>query len=376
MSCIENPLSPCAMTGACAVLSGFKGLAVVVHGSSGCYYYPKALLKTPLYSTFLLESEIVLGTVDRLKEVVSGLEKTGKPVAVVNTCVPALTGEDLSKAFAAVTLPSGTEASGAVFVDTPGYIGDAAAGAAAAYKALDIRINPEIRGVNIDGVLSLDLFARGNLHEAERLLSLMHIPAAVRFASDTYAHLMSGVAPFTVSVNPSWDAGVGTYLGSFLFPELKKTAEALEKQFPGAVFDVFYEELSRADEQMFYYADKYLRKYAPPRAAVTSGRGYCEFADKMLRRYFGSDAALQLSREEITDYTVICEKLQEYKPDLLLGSSFEAAAVREIPCAFVGMTHPDRSRISMSASAVSGIEGGISFMERCINALIDVKKGM
>ena len=54
-SCMENPVMPCAMTGACAVLSGFKGLAVVVHGSSGCYYYPRSILRAQLYSTYLLE---------------------------------------------------------------------------------------------------------------------------------------------------------------------------------------------------------------------------------------------------------------------------------------------------------------------------------
>ena len=365
MSCIENPLSPCAMTGACAVLSGFSGLAVVVHGSSGCYYYPKALLKRPLYSTFLLESEIVLGTAERLLEVVSVLEKEGKPVAVVNTCVPALTGEDLSAAFSG---------SNAVFVDAPGYIGNAEAGVSAAYNALNIAVNPVTPGVNIDGVLPLDLFSRGNLHEAQRLLSMMGIPVGLTFASDTYACLRGGAAPYSVSVNPSWDSGVGEHLGSFLFPDLKKTAESLEKVFPDARFDVFYEELSRADELMFYYADKYLRKYTPPSAAVVSQRSYCDFAEKMLTRYFGSDAPLKLPREEISDYSAVCEKLASYEPELLLGSSYELSAVPSGRCAFAGITHPDRSRISMSAQAVSGIEGGVSFMERCINALIDCKK--
>ena len=68
MSCLENPVMPCAMTGACAVLSGFAGLSVVIHGSSGCYYYPRSILRTHLHSTYLLESEIVFGTVDRLQE--------------------------------------------------------------------------------------------------------------------------------------------------------------------------------------------------------------------------------------------------------------------------------------------------------------------
>ena len=46
-----NPVWPCAMTGACSVLAGFSGLNVLIHGSSGCYYYQRSLLKVPLFST-------------------------------------------------------------------------------------------------------------------------------------------------------------------------------------------------------------------------------------------------------------------------------------------------------------------------------------
>ena len=54
-----NPLWPCAMTGAAACLAGFDGLTVVIHGSSGCYYYPTTLLHAPLHGTFILEHEII-----------------------------------------------------------------------------------------------------------------------------------------------------------------------------------------------------------------------------------------------------------------------------------------------------------------------------
>ena len=363
--CMENPAVPCAMTGACAVLSGFDGLAVVIHGASGCYYYPKSLLKAPLYSTFLLESEIVMGTVDRLHEVVSQLETAGKPVAVINTCVPALTGDDLSKAFASTS---------AIFVDSPGYIGNAEAGVKAAYDALNIAVNPEKEGVNIDGVLGLDLYARGNLHEAQRLLSLMHIPCSLKLAAEKYSSLASGASPYTVSVNPSWNSGIGKSLGSLLFPDLNETAKQLETAFPDADMSLFYEELHKADETMFYYADKYLRKYTPPTAAVVSQKSYCGFAEQMLSRYFGSDIVASLPREEITDSAEINRILQEAEPDLLLGSSFESAAVTGKPAAFVGITQPDRSRIGIAAQPMTGIEGGIAFMERCLNALMDTKK--
>ena len=360
-SCLENPVVPCAMTGACAVLSGFAGLSVVIHGSSGCYYYPRSILKTPMYSTYLLESEIVFGTVDRLREVVSALEAEGKPVAVVNTCIPALTGEDLANAFA------GTDA---VFVDSPGFSGNAEAGVKAAYDALNIQCT-DVPAVNIDGICGLDLFARGNLHEAQRMLSVLGIPVRLSFAADTYANLKAGAAPYSVSANPAWDSGVGENLGSFLFPDIKDTLAALESRFPNADYASLEAEWRKADETMFYYADKYLRKYTPPTAVIAGQKSYCRFAEQMLVRYFGSDILASFPREEVTDYTEISEKIADAKPDIIIGSTFEAAAA---DAAFFGLTHPDRSRISMSARAVSGVEGGVMFLEGVLNALMDFQK--
>ena len=58
----DNPLWPCAMTGAAACLAGFDGVAVVIHGSSGCYYYPTTLLHAPLHGSFILENEVIFGS--------------------------------------------------------------------------------------------------------------------------------------------------------------------------------------------------------------------------------------------------------------------------------------------------------------------------
>ncbi len=361
MSCLENPVMPCAMTGACAVLSGFSGLSVVIHGSSGCYYYPRSILKTSLYSTYLLESEIVFGTVDRLQEVVSALEAEGRPVAVVNTCIPALTGEDLANAF------SGSEA---VFVDSPGFAGNAEAGVKAAYDALNIQCT-NVPAVNIDGICGLDLFARGNLHEVRRMLAKLGIPVRLVLAADSYAKLRDGAAPYSISANPAWDARVGENLGSFLFPDIKETISALETRFPNADYGALEAEWEKADETMFYYADKYLRKYTPPTAAIAGQKSYCRFAEQMLVRYFGSDISVSLPREEVTDYTEISDKISAANPDIIIGSTFEASAA---DAAFFGLTHPDRSRISMSARAVSGIEGGVMFLEGVLNSLMDFQK--
>jgi len=359
--CVENPLSPCAMTGACAILTGFSGLDVVIHGASGCYYYPKSIIKKQLYSTLLIESEIVLGTAERLKSLISDLKCTGNPVAVVNTCIPALAGEDLSTAL------DGTDG---FFVDAPGFIGNAEAGVRKAYESLNIQVTSR-EGINIDGICSLDLFSRGNLHEMQRILSILNIPIALTLASDSYQNLREGAAPFTISANPSWNSGIGDNLGSFLFSDLKNTLESLEMKFPNADFNKIEKEIETADEQMYYYADKYLRKYSPPVVAIVSQKSYCDFALWILKRYLGSDVPLILPREEETDYTIINRKLTEVNPDLILGSTFESYSQKN--SAFFGITYPDRSRISLAAHPVTGIEGAMYLLENILNATIDFK---
>ncbi|MEA5036919.1 hypothetical protein SDC9_18429 [bioreactor metagenome] len=362
-----NPVWPCAMTGACSVLAGISGMDVLIHGSSGCYYYPRSLLKVPLFCTYLLESEIVFGTVNRLKEVAGGLSAAGRPIAVLNTCIPALTGEDLSGALSEET---------ALFVDAPGFLGNVEEGAKIAFDRLGIKTDPSRNGVNIDGISLLDLFWRGNLHEADRLLRLMDVPVGLRLAKDSYANLRKGAALHTVSVNPSYPSGVGTMLGSFLFPDLKDTCDNLAEAFPDADIEPVLEEWRRADEQMFYSSDKYLRKYEPPVAAVCAQESYALFAKTMMERYFGAEVPVILARNRDaahipceTDLTKIVREISASCPDLILGSTFEANACPN--AAFLGITPPDRSRVSIAARPIAGIEGGIMFLENVLNTLID-----
>ena len=87
----DSPLWPCAMTGAAACLAGFDGITVVIHGSSGCYYYPATLLHVPLHGTFIVENEVIFGSEARLLEVVGEVAGHGKPDCRDNnlcTCDP------------------------------------------------------------------------------------------------------------------------------------------------------------------------------------------------------------------------------------------------------------------------------------------------
>ena len=155
----ETPLWPCAMTGAAACLAGFEGISVVIHGSSGCYYYPATLLHAPLHGTFILENEVVFGSGDRLREVIGDLSGKGGRIAVITTCVPSLLGEDIK------AMLDGTDV---ILVDSPGFAGELETGYRAALAALAPVVDPERRGVNIDGVSLSDPFYEGNMQEVSR----------------------------------------------------------------------------------------------------------------------------------------------------------------------------------------------------------------
>ena len=114
MSGCLNPLWPCALAGAVTALSGFSGIAVVIHGSSGCYYYPSTLLHRELHSTFLVEQEVIFGSGERLREVVHDLSRRYDLVAVVNSCVPSVLGEDTRELL---------QGCNTIVIDAPGVYG-------------------------------------------------------------------------------------------------------------------------------------------------------------------------------------------------------------------------------------------------------------
>ena len=170
-----TPLWPCAMTGAAACLAGFEGITVVIHGSSGCYYYPATLLHAPLHSTFILENEVIFGSGDRLREVIGDLSGRGGRIAVITTCVPSALGEDIK---------SMVDEKDIIVVDSPGFAGEMEAGYRAALAVLSPAIDSERPGVNIDGVSLSDPFYEGNVQEISRLLHCAGIPVGTVFCRD------------------------------------------------------------------------------------------------------------------------------------------------------------------------------------------------
>jgi nitrogenase molybdenum-iron protein alpha/beta subunit len=366
----ENPLWPCAMTGAVACLAGFEDIAVIVHGSSGCYFYPASLVGVPIHGTFLVENEIIFGTESRLAEVLRELAGRYARIAVVNTCVPAIMGEDIGDL---------ADEGQIIVVDSPGFLGDLEAGYRRALDTIAPVVDPDVFGVNIDGVCRTDPFCRGNALEARRLLSLAGVPIATTFCLDRYAATRRA-APFTVETNPDIASGVGTACGSLLgLDAVRETFERLGAEIDGADVRPVMDEIAWADARIRKACEKYLRRFDPPRVAIAGGDAYASFAADLLDRYLGAEIACVAARNgsgssgdgttRTTDFSVIRGMILDAEPDLILGSSYEASIAPD--AAFVGLTLPLRDRVALSSHAVAGVEGALRLMEEVLNACIN-----
>ena len=368
-----NPVWPCALSGAVSALSGFDGIGIVIHGSSGCYYYPATLLHRDLHSTFLVEQDVVFGAGDRLTEVVSSIHGQYKKIAVVTSCVPAVMGEDVRTQL---------EGFDVMLIDSPGFLGGFEAGYREAAGRLPLQIAGDSQEVNVEGINLADPFGRGNQREACRFLSVMGITPGVMFCLDSFDRL-GAVPEHSISVNPDLEIRRAGSLGSILgIGEMEKTVKNLADTIDGADPVPAEHEIRTVDETIARVSDKYLKRHDPPSVAIFSGLSYARFARDALKRYLDAEIVWCGSRsdnpegvegmEHVTSLSRISDIIAANAPDLVLGSSFEQSVPGDF--AFSGITPPLRGSVRLASSPIAGTEGLLGFMEDVLNACMDRSK--
>lgn len=358
------------MTGAAAALSGFDGLGVLIHGSSGCYYYPSSLLHADLHGTCITGEEVIFGAEERLRAVVEEMSRQYAKVAVVTTCVPSLTGEDVREILADWDV---------IVVEAPGFAGDFEAGYAAGLGSLEPAVDEAAPGINIAGLSGNDPFSAGNQVEALRLLSIAGIPPGVRICSDRLDRLKS-LHPWTVSVNPDLAPGPGRDLGSLLGigPAVRAAFSACDSCGWGDAGPL-EREAEAATARISRASDAFLRHYDPPTAVISGGASYAAFAAGLLRRYLDADIRMVCSRNGPVagpfpsvvscDLDIIADHIRYASPDLIVGSSIEHKILPD--AAFAGITPPLRGQVRIFPRPLAGIAGTLSFMEEVLNACTD-----
>jgi nitrogenase molybdenum-iron protein alpha/beta subunit len=357
------------MTGAVTCFAGIDGIGTVIHGPSGCYFYPATILHRELHCTFLIEEDIIFGAEERLLDLVRTLKEKYRVVAVVNTCTPAISGDEIRNCLPGEIL----------MVDSPGFIGNFEEGYLAACRALPFRADPGARGVNIDGLQLLDPFCSGNALEAERILAAAGVGVAARFC-DSPLDEIGHASGFCVQTNPDLASGYGQALGTFLgLDETGRTLRLLEKQYDNVQVDAFDHERERAERAIEASCEKFLLRHDPPVVAVFSGFSYGDFAARMLKKYLDASITVIGCRNTAghspfrtagaCSLSAVQDLVAGDPPDLILGSSFERLACPT--AAFVPFTYPLRGMVRLRARPLVGVQGLAGLMEDVLNACLD-----
>jgi nitrogenase molybdenum-iron protein alpha/beta subunit len=347
------------MCGAVSCLSGFSGIEVLIHGSSGCYFYPASLIQRPVHATLILEEEVIFGSEERLRRVVDEIRGRGGRVAVVLTCVPSVTGEDIAAML---------DDKGVFIVDSPGFAGGMEEGYRRAMAALGPEVGVDAAGITIDGLNPIDLFYRGNLFEAERLIRKAGGAVAAALAAGPVERVKA-CGRVSVGTNPGLSAGIGRSVGDLLGLDATKATFSRLSDLCGLDVGPVLQEADEAQEQIERACDKYLSRFDPPAVAVFAEASYTAFAAAAMKRFLDAEIVVSARRTgegSVTSLEEIRDLIAEAKPDLILGSSYEQTLAPGVP--FVGLTFPQRGRVRLHARPLAGIEGSLAFIEDVLTA--------
>jgi len=358
------------MTGAVSCLAGIEGIGVIIHGASGCYFYPATILRRQLYCTFLVEEDVIFGTGVRLRGLIDGIRDAHEAIAVVHTCTPAIIGEEIEQ----------TDGDPAIItIDAPGFIGSYEVGFLSAYRALPLVRDADSPGVTVDGLSPLDPFYTGNRLEALRLLGLAGISDHV-FLSACPWDLLSAIPESVITSNPDLHIETECTSGTFLgIEETVRALSSLQAKSGDISLDPIIAEAGKAKDEITRVCDKYLQRHDPPSVAIFGGSAYACFAADLLEGVLDSSITCIGSRNpaapsscrvvEASTPDQVQELIESDPPDIILGSSFEQSLAPS--SAFIPFTFPVRGMVRLRARPLIGIQGTLGLVEDVLNASLD-----
>ncbi|HII99031.1 MAG TPA: oxidoreductase [Methanoregula sp.] len=180
----------CTLTGALSVTTHVRDAVSIIHGPRGCAHHNFSLLHATgldndlavipdLVSSALGESDIVFGGEDALFRTIHAVcERDVSAVFVLSTCIVDTIGDDVeavcAREYGVPVIP----------VSTAGFLGgtfhDGVNKALISLAGIAPPIEHD-RSVNIIGEMNLEYEVEENFAEVLRLLTLLGIPAGIRF---------------------------------------------------------------------------------------------------------------------------------------------------------------------------------------------------
>jgi nitrogenase molybdenum-iron protein alpha/beta subunit len=184
----------CSVSGALSVSAFIKDAVNIVHGPPGCAHQASSLFHSAMitnerfdipyiYSSGLLESQIIFGGEEKLKDSISeALSFDPAAIFIIGTCISETIGDDID------SVCSGYSGIPVINLNTAGFLGDSfETGFINAIKGTAKLIEPgeeKTLTVNIIGEKNLEFEVEENFSEIKRLLNLLGVGVNIRFVRD------------------------------------------------------------------------------------------------------------------------------------------------------------------------------------------------
>lgn len=184
----------CSVSGALSVSAFIKNTVSIVHGPPGCAHQASSLFHSAMiandrfdipyiYSSNLLENQIIFGGEDKLKKSISeALSFDPSAVFIIGTCISETIGDDIN------SVCNGDFGVPVINLNTAGFLGDSfETGFINAIKGATELIKPgeeKTLTANIIGEKNLEFEVEENFSEIKRLLGLLGIDVNIRFVRD------------------------------------------------------------------------------------------------------------------------------------------------------------------------------------------------
>ena len=210
----------CSVSGALSVSAFIKDSVSIVHGPAGCAHQASSLFHSAMiandrfdipyiYTSGLLEEQIIFGGENRLKESISeALSYNPSVVFIIGTCISETIGDDID------SVCSDTWRVPVINLNTSGFLGDSfERGFLNAIKGASGLITPceEKRlSANVIGEKNLEFEVEENFSEIERLLGLLGIDINIRFVRDISADDISGFCEGSLNIIREDPSGILT----------------------------------------------------------------------------------------------------------------------------------------------------------------------
>jgi light-independent protochlorophyllide reductase B subunit len=421
MVAVVEPMKVCKMFGAYATVAGVRRALPLLHAPCGCQYYIRACMllhdgiDPVILTSDISQQDVIFGGEERLRDSILACQKAYDPdlIVVLSGCAPSLVGDDIQ---AVADSLEGDVRADVLTVDAAGFQGDQASGfkdvmlrlvSFYARDSLKVRENVvnligiipgydyrwrfdilsltetlAAAGIEVNAVLggfnALEQIESVGCAELNVVLSDIRGLEIAKYLKQRFGtpYIHPRYLPIGMQSTQDWLAEISQHVSNF-------DRRAIERQMEKAVKPFEYADLALVTT---YTVDATAVIVAEPHRAISlvkflaqdvglTLRGICVTESNGRTETLLKKSLAELGQRDCRilltpDAFVLRQAIDELKPDVIYGSTFDRACARRAGASLIKIGYPSYDEVLMTERPYMGFAGIPVLMEDLVNAII------